>query len=191
MQSLQSFAKAAINESVQNFFEHDIVQKKKYAQQVWDILQEAYKSQGGIKGNGFNSIDDMLNIPFWKLDIVDEQVVCVFMYKFKKESPSDGNLRKLVALGISRQHADVARKKMSNILKQEFSRSILEISGLMLDYVEKKFPEELKKYLMTAEDAMKVLPNDDIVPIDKFKYNRMIGGHYHEKIMLGSKVERY
>ena len=42
--------------------------RKKYAKQVWDLLQSSYAKIGGIKGQGFSSVDDMIaNIPFWKL----------------------------------------------------------------------------------------------------------------------------
>jgi hypothetical protein len=49
-------------ETYVNLFEPD--KKWKYAQQVWDILQNSYKNAGGLKGSGFESIESMVkNIP--------------------------------------------------------------------------------------------------------------------------------
>lgn len=191
MKSLYSSSSILLTESVQNLQESDRKQKEKYSSQVWKILQEAYESQGGIKGSGFNSEKDMINIPFWKLDIVDDTVLAVFMYKFKKEMPDTRPIRKLVALGVSNENRDLGRIKMQNIMKMEFGRSIIEISGLMEGYVKKNFPQEMSKYILTVDDAKRILPNDDIVQIDKHKYNRKIGGEYHEKIMLGTIKTKY
>ena len=182
---------SVVNESVQNLFEHDSHKKHEYVDQVWDLLSKAYASQGGLIGSGFKSKEDMMNIPFWKLDIVDGQVLAVFMYKFKQPKPDEQNIRKLVALAISTENRDAGRKKMLNIMKQEFSRSILEVSGLMLDYLSKNFPNELNRYKLTVDQAKDVLPNDDIVAIDKHRYNRRIGGQYHEKTMFGTRHAKY
>lgn len=134
----------------------------------------------------------MLSIPFWKLDIVNGNVLAVFMYKFKKESSGDGELRKLVALGISRNHdAKLAKTKLSNIMKDEFSRSILEVSGNMENYLKRDFPSEFKKYILTVDEAKAILPKDEIIPINNHLYRRKIGEHFHEKLMLGTKKERY
>lgn len=180
-----------INESVYNLFERDIEVKKKYSQQVWDMLQKAYESQDGIKGNGFKDIEDMLNIPFWKLNIINEEVLTVFMYKFKKETEDDGYLRKLVALAINNNQKDIARVKMKNTMRLEFSRSILEVSGLLHSYMIRNFPIECGQYAITTDEVVLILPNDNIKTIDGYKYERKIGGEYHEKMMYGTKKKRY
>ena len=182
-----------LNESVKNLLkESDKKLKIKYTDQVWDILQEAYKSQGGIKGNGFKTKEDMLNIPFWKLDIIDEKVLCVLMYKYTPVDTADGNVRKLCALGIiTDEDKNIARVKLKNILKNEFERSIMEVSGLLESYLEKNFPVEYKKFMLTTKEVEKILFFDDIEPIDKFRYFRDIGNEPHEKVMLGTKITRY
>jgi len=168
--------------------------KIKYTDQVWNILQTAYKSQGGIKGNGFKNKEDMLNIPFWKLDIVDEKVLCVLMYKF---APTDtelniGNIRKLCALGmIVDESKDLARTKLKNILKDEFSISIMEVSGLLESYLIKNFPDSYEKNLIPVEIVKQILFLDEIKPIDEYRYFRDIGGGDYEKVMIGTINFKY
>jgi hypothetical protein len=182
-----------LNESVKNLLEpNDDKLKIKYTDQVWDILQESYKSQGGIKGNGFKTKQDMLNIPFWKLDIIDEKVLCVLMYKYTPVDTIDGNVRKLCALGIvSDEDKNIARIKLKNILKIEFTRSIMEVSGLLESYLLKNFPIEYKKFMLTTDEVEKILFLDEITPIDKNRYYRNIGNEPHEKVMLGTRNIKY
>jgi hypothetical protein len=60
MKSLQEhLTTSIINESVKNLFVDDVSTRRKYSKQVWKILQDAYAPIGGIKGSGFNSIEDI------------------------------------------------------------------------------------------------------------------------------------
>lgn len=184
MQSLINFAnESLVNESIQNLFTNDKKEKAKYADQVWAILQDAYHSQGGLAGSGFKSKEDMIeNIPFWKMDIVDGEVLVVVMYKFKNEA-DNGYLRKLVALGtkFDPNRAQLIRKKLANIMKMEFSRTLMEVSGLAEAYFLKYFKDLYMNSRIKSEIAMTILPNDEIRPIDEYRYERKIGGHWHEK----------
>lgn len=192
MKSLHLFAFETLTESVQNLHDTDKIKKAKYVDQVWDILQDAYSSQGGIKGSGFKSKQDMIdNIPFWKLDIIDGNVVTVLLYKYKKEWSDGEEFRKLIALGINRDYADKAKIKLYNILKNEFERSILEVSGLMLNYLHKNFKSKFDKYILTVDQAQDILRSDELKPIDKNFYKRNIGGEWHEKVMLGTVKSKY
>lgn len=182
-----------LNESVKNLLEpNDNKLKIKYTDQVWDILQKAYKSQGGIKGNGFKNKENMLTIPFWKLDIVDEKVLCVLMYKYTPVETKNGNIRKLCALGIiSDESRNIAKIKLQNILKVEFERSIMEVSGLLEQYLKNNFPIQYKNYQIPVEKVSEILFLDVIKPIDEYRYYREIGGEKHEKIMLGTIIKQY
>lgn len=177
------------NESVKNLFEKDLYLKNKYKKQVWDLLQNAYSEQGGIKGNGFNSPDEMLEIPFWKIDIIEGKVIAIFMYKFIKVN--DVKIRKLVALGISRDNLDIGRLKLRNIMKKEFNRSIFETSLSFENYILRNFPDEYNNYILSVEEASNILQDKEIVKISDTRYRRMIGGYYHEKVMMGTIKERY
>lgn len=184
-----------LNESVKNLIgvnSNSI--KKLYIDQVWDILQKSYASQGGIKGNGFKNKEDMLTIPFWKLDIVDGIVMCVLMYKFTPTEINNKSFRKLCALGINDETLEIkklARTKLRNILKYEFERSLMEVSGLLENYLIKNFPIEYEKYLIPVKEVEKILYKDDIIELDKYRYYRIIGDEYYEKVMLGSKKLKY
>lgn len=186
-----------LNESVKNLFETtaDIKLKQQYTDQVWDILQEAYSSQGGIKGSGFRTKEDMLNIPFWKLDIVNGKVLCVIMYKYTPTETDKGNLRKLCALGIAFDaDRNLGRLKLKNIIRQEFNRSIMEVSGLMESYIIKNFTSEYNKYKISIDEVRNILFDDDIISInknEKYRYYRLIGNENYEKIMLGTKQKRF
>lgn len=182
-----------VNESIKNLFENDVDFKNQYKQQVWDILQSAYESQGGIKGSGFNSVDDMLNIPFWKLDIVNSEVLAVVMYKFKEAGTVDTKVRKLVAMGtkFDKSRKDMISKKLYNIMKAEFSRSLFEVSGLAEGYMKKNFLDLYNKYKIKVDLAQQILDKDELRPVDDYRYERKIGGTWYEKILLGVLKARY
>ena len=68
--------KELLFESYQNIFDEET--KRKYANEVFELLQNAYSKIGGIKGSGFSSPEDMIqNIPFWKLFIYKGKVIYI------------------------------------------------------------------------------------------------------------------
>ncbi len=187
MRNIENFYN--FNESVRNLFEYDVQIKRKYMDQVWDILQDAYSGQGGLIANGFGTPEEMLNIPFWKLDIIDNKVNAVFMYKFIQVN--NVYIRKLIAIGISRDNVDVSRLKLKNMMKREFNRSIFEVSLLLENYIIRNFPDEYKKYIFTVEQVKSILKGKEIIPIDEFRYERLIGNTYTKKVMIGTIKEKY
>lgn len=97
-----------VQERVLNLFDKHQEERKKYAQEVFDLLQKAYRKVDGIKGNGFESPEAMTaKIPFWKLVRKNDKIVTVVMYKAK-----DG--RKMVAAGTD--GSDVGKEGLN---KQE------------------------------------------------------------------------
>ena len=182
-----------INESIKNLFELDYALKNKYKQQVWDILQSSYATQGGIKGSGFSSADDMLNIPFWKLNVVNDEVLAVVMYKFKEAGTVDTDVRKLVALGTK---FDITRKseiskKLYDIMKNEFGRSLFEVSGLAEGYMKKNFPELFSKFKISFDKAEQIMNDDELRKVNDYRYERKIGDVRYEKVLLGKLKHRY
>lgn len=179
--------------------------KEKYAQQVWDILQRSYASMGGIKGTGFNSIDDMIaTIPFWKIAVKDGQVRAVMLYKDKEG-------RKRVAVGTD--GSPESAKLIDNMMPSDLNRSYSEQSKASLGKLMKLVPwERLSQYIITPDRVAEILPNDTITPIkgvpkeqwpddavfalQKFPqlidygYFRDIGGEQVFKIMTGSPGKR-
>jgi len=180
-----------VNESVQNLLAGDLDKKTAMVDQVWQLLKDAYASQGGIKGSGFASKQDMLRIPFWKLDIVDGKVLAVILYKFKQESPNGVTFRKMAAGGILRdpETKAMAKKKFSNMIKDDFKRSIMEVSGGMLDFLRKGFPQEFKQYRLTVKEAQAILTSRELTAHDVYTYSRILGGagkEVHKKMMFGT-----
>jgi len=131
----------------------------------------------GVKGGGFKSPDDMVNmIPFWKLGFTGTRLTAVVMYRYQ-----DGE-RKLVAIGAT--HDPEGKKRLKEIAKIEFTRSFAEISDPLLGWLSKNFPNIVKTYRVPTEIALKVIKKE-IHPIDKYFYSRDIGGHQHTKMLIG------
>lgn len=186
----------------------DQVQKHRYKQQVFDILQRTYASIGGIKGSGFDSADDMVtNIPFWKLALKDGKLVAVILYK-------DKTGRKSVASGSD--GTTLGMLTLKNMIQAEPDRSYAEKSKAALAVAMKSLtPEQQKQYLITTSDAQQIT-GDQIIPIKNlpesdwpisgdsdevestrltlqrypqlwdYGYFREIGGSYKFKVMIGS-----
>lgn len=178
-----------ITESVVNLFDTDKKDKEKYKDQVWDIMQKSYEKQGGLHGSGFKNPDDMVqNIPFWKLDVVDGEVLCVVMYKFS-ENKSGVEMRKCVGFGrlYDEDRKALISKKFINIIKHDLDRSIMEISDNVIEFLRKIYGPQLDKYKFTVDQVKQILKKDDIVKVDDYKYERKIGGNIkHEKLLIGT-----
>jgi len=168
------FREFLLTEKFVNLF--DDKTKQKYAEEVYQLLQKAYSQIGGMKGSGFETPESMIHsIPFWKLGFSNGRLVLVIMYK-------DKNGRKLVAVGTD--GSKEGKAYLNSALKVEFSRSYAEISGPLLTYLQKKFPNIVAAYRIPVEQVRKIFP--DIRQIDDFSYERNIGGQWIEKIMLGT-----
>jgi len=124
----------------------ELEDKKKYASEVWDMLQRSYEAIGGIHGSGFNSIEDMVTANHMiKVGIKNGNPVMAAIYKNK-----DGG-RKKVALGTdgSKEGINMARDS----LKAEFTtgRAYGEISGPVMGAVKKMIaPEVLSTIFNTS-----------------------------------------
>lgn len=183
-----------INESIKNLFPENEKDKSIYIDQVWDILQTAYAKQGGILGRGFSNKEDMIkNIPYWKLDVLNGQVLSVLMYKFIDSKTTKNKIRKRVAVGVTPDKSlrSMAIERFKNIMKDEFQRSIVETSGASVKFLQTNFPIEFDKFKLTVNNAKQILFEDEIVPIDEYFYYRKIGGEFHEKIMVGTLKDVY
>lgn len=170
-----------LNEKYVNI--NDVENKKKYAYDVFVMLSNSYKPIGGLKGNGFESPEDMINkIPFWKLYFRNGVLECVIMYK-------DKNGRKMVALGTS--GTIKSKLELKNILKNEFERSYFDVSGHLLRFLVKNFGEDfLIKYAVPIKSDNIHNNSGELCiaypKLCKFSYKTTIGqGTDVEKIRLG------
>jgi len=168
--------KQFINEHYLNLFTPE--EKAPYADQVWDLLQATYAYAGGIKGSGFKSKEDMIqNIPFWKLTTKDGKVTTCRMYKDKEG-------RKGVAAGTDGTRDSV--KAYREITKEDLKRAFIELSGKALNSLQKQLGDDFYKYDIPVKIAQQKLPDDELIPIDDYFYQRDIGGEMVTKVMVGN-----
>jgi len=189
-----------ITESYVNLFVDDAEKRRKYVDQVWNILQKSYAAIGGIKGAGFESPEAMLQLPMWKLGIRDGRVRAVVIYK-------DRGGRKSVAVGTD--GSDEGKWFVTDIYKNELERSYGEKSKAALGKMMKMFPfDVIEPFLVSPDRVAQMSPDDRIIPIkqvqrrewptdavmtlDKYPqlvdygYLRELGGNMVFKVMLGS-----
>lgn len=146
-------------ENVVNLIGSDSIQKRvQYADQVWNILQTAYQSIGGIKGSGFNSKEEMIQkIPFWKLYIQNGKVMVVVMYK-------DKNGRKIVALATD--GSSKGKEILKKIAAESYKVGWGEYSKAALVFLMKTIPfDVLEPYILHPSQVQKLLPKYQIIPI--------------------------
>lgn len=199
---IKSFSQFVLSESYVNAFDEET--KNMYKDQVWNMLKKAYAPIGGIKGSGFNNSDDMVkNIPFWKMDVYNEKVSAVVLYK-------DKGGRKSVACATD--GSDRGKKKIIDMFKSDITmkRSYGEKSKAALASVLKQFPEDvLMPYLVHPDRVQDIMKDDEIIPISSitdqsmisddgklslskfpfifdFAYMRKIGNDYVFKVMIGT-----
>ena len=167
-------------ETIDNLFDNDTEQRAQYAQQVYDMIQKSYASQGGMKGSGFDSPKDMINsIPMWKLYRTGNDVKAVMMYK-------DRGGRKRVA--IATDGSQSGKVMLFQMLKDEAKtqRAFVELSGRSLAVHKKLLGDKLNDLLVPAKKVQSVLPDDEIKTTDDpHTYSRNINGEWVEKVMLG------
>lgn len=175
-----------LNERISNLFKSDQIDKELYAEDVWNILQNSYRKIGGIQGNGFKSIDDMIkNIPMWKIFRRGGDIKVVMMYKDKQG-------RKRVAIGTDGTLE--AKQMLAKMIQDEYKtgRAFGEVSDNSLRFIQKQFTEdEFKKFVIPVDTVKQLLPKDEIVDIDGYFYKREIGGEWHTKLMLGNPKAKH
>lgn len=166
--------------------EQDFERKKQYLNQVWHILQDSYKSIGGIAN--IQNPKDLLDDEFaWKLVTRSGKVVAVTINKY------NGSDRKLVCGGSNGtiQGKKDFYKLCSEDVKRIERNSWAEVSGSM----EGVFLFKLNGTPIPAEIAKEILEDrgKEIISIsnDGFHYTRKIGGKSYEKIMIGNVPEKY
>lgn len=190
MQSFSSY----LAEAFVNLLPHHEDQKHAHKKEVFDLVQKAYESQGGIHGNGFKSPDDMVkNIHMWKMHKKDGKVKAVTLYK------DSGNGRKRVA--VATDGSDEGKTAASKMMTDDFTRSRAhaEVSGKSLSFLKKHVNvkdhahsfEYAKAYHAKAGDHVERPADDDpeVVRHPELKdhfYVRKIGGQNHTKLMMGA-----
>lgn len=172
-----------LSETIDNLFQNDVEKRRKYAPQVFDILQKSYAAIGGIHGSGFKDPQDMIdNLPMWKLFRRGDEVKLVIMYK-------DRGGRKMVAMGTD--GSKEAKAELSKQISDEATsgRAFGEISGPLLGFYRKILGNEFENILIPYEKVIQVLKKEHeagtIKQVGEYEYDRQIGDHWHTKVMVG------
>ena len=177
----------------------DDPKKEQYVDAVWDMIQTSYAGIGGIRTNGFQSKEAMMQLPFWKVATVNGKPVAVTIYK-------DKGGRKSVASATD--GSEEGKKKIADMMKNELSRSYGEKSKGALGLMLKSHPPEvIKRFLIPPKEVAKMSKGDIVIPIKGYKgdlpddakmtlskypflkdygYLKDFGGKMLFKIMLGT-----
>ena len=185
--------KQFLAESIYNFVGNS-AEKELHKTAVYDLVQKAYEPIGGIKGNGFNSADDMVsNIHMWKIHKKDGAIKAAVLYK---KTPQG---RKRVA--VASDGSAEGKKKLGEMMTADYKqgRSHGEISGGSLKFLKKQIHvkdfansfEEAQKYHAVNGDKIHRPPKDDPEvlahpELANHFYQRELGGKLHTKLLVGS-----
>lgn len=171
--------KEYLQEKIENLFSDE--DKEKYIDQIWELIQSSYKSVGGVKGSGFSSKEDIIqNIPMLKIYRKQYKVKIVFAYKSKA-----GRKKVLMATdGLID-----SKEYLKRMIHDEYrtGRSWGELSHGALRFIKTLYTEdELNSFSIPSEKVKELLPDDEIIPISEFEYERIIGDEAVVKRALGN-----
>lgn len=154
-----------------NAFDED--SKAKYADQVWDIMQKSYASQGG-----FHSADDIHDLihktGMWKLAVRSGHVYAAMLYK-------DQQGRKSIASGTD---GSLLGKRDYFKMKEEdirMERAWAEVSGPVERIMQQSGAEPIPNKFAAILTGKHIDEMDD----DGYHYTRIISGIPHKKVIYG------
>lgn len=176
-------------------------EKTQYANAVYNLLEDAYSSCGGINlASGFKNADDMImNIPVWRLTFNNNELISVMLFKVKS------NKLKMVAYAPLN---DIDPKIRKSDLQFMLNNSYAELSGKLLAitlkeikttwkaFVSKSPKQTLKKEIIALSVYLetKTLPENsegmywklkkDYPELLEYCYLRKIGNEFKLKILV-------
>jgi hypothetical protein len=149
--------------------------KRKYASQVWDILQNSYATLPG----GFATaatVDELIEKSWmWKLVKKNDKIVAVQIYK-------DQYGRKGIAVGSD--GSSVGKYELTKMVIDDIklNRSWAEVSGAPEHIMTKFGASPIPNTLAATLTGKEILSLND----DGFHYTRLIAGKPYEKIIFGT-----
>jgi hypothetical protein len=162
--------KAILHERVVNVFND--TDKAKHAGEVFDLIDRAYGYVGGH--SNYRSPETLLgDDSWWKLIRLDGQIVALAIYKRKH-----GRKRVALATDGTERGKEALYKMIAEDMREQ--RGWSEASG--------KAAKLLVKFGMPPihnDHAEELLGKDILAQHGQFKYDRIIGGHVHTKMILG------
>ena len=151
---------------------------RKYADEVWDILQKAYAYCGGMAG--MDSIQQLIDeTTMWKLVRKEGKIVACIVYTNKRGG------RKACYAGTNGTELGVQSLKKimieDNLLPDRQAWG--EYSGKAVSTMFNQGAMPVK-----AEIAQEIMKDKEFIEIkpDGYYYTRKIGGHPHTKLMMGN-----
>ncbi len=199
MKTLKEFInKSLLNEHYVNILPHDEELRKKHLPELHDMLHKAYASEGGMKGSGFSSVEDMhKNIPMIKFNRQDGKINAAAFYK-------DKHGRKRVAMATDQ--TPEGKTAMGKIMKSDLEqhRSYGEMSKKALSFLHKHLhADDIKSMAIHPDKIRELSKGEEIRPVshddpeverhphlkDHF-YQRKIGDHFETKVALGTLGKR-
>lgn len=154
-----------------NLFDED--SKKKYADQVWEILQQSYSKVGGFHSAA--SVEELIaKTGMWKLTVRNGHVYAVSLYK-------DHLGRKSIASGTD--GSDIGKSDYNRIKREDLSlqRAWAEVSGAPEALLKRAKAQPIPNTFAASLTGKEIL---ELNP-DGYHYTRLISGHPHEKIIYG------
>jgi hypothetical protein len=142
-----------------------------YVDEVFALIQTAYAPIGGnIK---FRKPADLFDSDYWKLIRRNGRIIAACIYKLN-------NGRKQVAMG----HTGTKNSKLElmKLLREDakFKRIWAEVSGAAA-----KFIISIGFEPIPNEYAADILQKEILALKGRFKYDRLIAGHIHTKVIVG------
>jgi hypothetical protein len=147
--------------------------RRKYIDEVWDMLQKSYAKVGGFK-SAPNKEELLKETDFWKLVKKNGKIVAIALYKFKRG-------RKSIAGGTD--GTDLGKEWLMKIFLEDLqqNRSWSEVSD-KVELIKTKMG-----YFKIPNKFVEEILNKPIISLDPdgYHYTRMIAGEPHTKMMVG------
>lgn len=177
---MRLFEFTLLNEGVVNLFNPE--QKTAYADEVFNMINNAYAYAGGIKARGLDTPEGMVaNAPMWKIGKTAGKINSAILYK-------DKGGRKLVL--VATDGTQEGKVRLKDMLQHEFERGYMEVSKGFESYIMKTFPDLAKKYMWQAQDAVNFMKQHgnhvELIPGKEHHYSRGLSGEIHPKLMIGT-----
>ena len=150
--------------------------KQRILDEVYTLLESTYKNiEGGL--NFENKYDLLQNTSIWKVIYFENHIIGVLIYKAKHGL-------KMVACAINETYKNIAKKRLINIFKKNFSKTWMEISEGLERFILKISTS--KKFIITNKKAKVILEKSIQLCSDKLHYIREINGVKKTKILIGT-----
>lgn len=150
--------------------------KRKILDEVYNLLASTYKNiEGGLS---FSDKYDLLeNTSLWKVIYLENNIIGVLIYKAKHGL-------KMVACAVNETYKKIAKKRLINIFKKNFSKTWMEISEGLERFI--LSISSAKKFIITNAKAKDILEKSIQLCNDQLHYIREINGVNKTKILIGT-----